>query len=69
MELRQLKYFIRVCSMGRAAVETGIVMSALRQQISKLEGELATRLVNRTPNGVVRTDAGVAFWGQAQLAF
>jgi len=71
MELRQLRYFIRVVelgSMGRAAAELGVVRSALSQQISRLEGELATRLLQRTTIGVVPTDAGVAFWRQAQLA-
>lgn len=71
MELRQLRYFVSVVengSMGKAALELGIVTSALSQQISRLESELATRLLRRTSSGVVPTDAGLAFWGQAQLA-
>lgn len=71
MELRQLRYFIRTVelgSMGRAAAELGLVTSALSQQISRLEGELATRLLRRTATGVVPTDAGLAFLHQAQLA-
>jgi LysR family tcuABC transcriptional regulator len=71
MELRQLRYFIRVVelgSMGRAAADLGVVTSTLSQQISRLEGELATRLLRRTTTGVVPTDAGFAFWRQAQLA-
>ncbi|KER67900.1 LysR family transcriptional regulator [Burkholderia cepacia] len=71
MELRQLRYFARVVelgSMGKAAAELGVVTSALSQQISRLEGELATRLLTRTAAGVVPTDAGVAFWRQVQLA-
>ncbi|MBW9336087.1 LysR family transcriptional regulator [Herbaspirillum sp. RU 5E] len=71
MELRQLRYFIRVVelgSMGRAAADLGVVTSALSQQISRLEGELSTRLLRRTTTGVVATDAGLAFWHQAQLA-
>ncbi|MFM2052728.1 MAG: hypothetical protein RL456_765 [Pseudomonadota bacterium] len=70
MELRQLRYFVRIVelgSMGRAAAELGVVTSALSQQISRLEGELATRLLQRTSTGVRPTDAGVAFWRQAQL--
>jgi LysR family tcuABC transcriptional regulator len=70
MELRQLRYFIRIVelgSMGRAAADLGVVTSALSQQISRLEGELSTRLLQRTSTGVVPTDAGVAFWRQAQL--
>jgi LysR family tcuABC transcriptional regulator len=71
MELRQLRYFVRVVelgSMGRAAADLGVVTSALSQQISRLEGELATRLLSRTATGVVPTDAGLAFLRQAQLA-
>ncbi|HEY4371028.1 MAG TPA: LysR family transcriptional regulator, partial [Burkholderiales bacterium] len=71
MELRQLKYFVRVVElggMGRAALDLGVVTSALSQQISRLEGELATRLLKRTSGGVTPTEAGLAFLRQAQLA-
>ncbi|MDW3682805.1 LysR family transcriptional regulator [Cupriavidus sp. CV2] len=71
MELRQLRYFVSVIehrSMGKAGLELGVVTSALSQQISRLEGELCTRLLQRTSTGVVPTDAGLAFWRQAQLA-
>ncbi len=71
MELRQMRYFVRVVemgSMGRAAAELGVVTSALSQQISRLEGELSTRLLQRSSRGVVPTDAGAAFLQQAQLA-
>jgi LysR family tcuABC transcriptional regulator len=70
MELRQLRYFVKVCesrSMGRAALELGVVTSALSQQISRLEGELSTRLLQRSSVGVLPTDAGLAFLQQAQL--
>ncbi|SNS87928.1 LysR family transcriptional regulator, regulatory protein for tcuABC [Noviherbaspirillum humi] len=70
MELRQLRYFVRVAelgSMGRAALDLGVVTSALSQQISRLESELSTRLLQRTSSGVVPTDAGLAFLHQAQL--
>ena len=71
MELRQMRYFVRVVemgSMGRAALDLDVVTSALSQQISRLENELGTRLLRRTSTGVVPTDAGLAFWHQAQLA-
>lgn len=71
MELRQLRYFVRVVeagSIGRAAQSIGMVTSALSQQISRLEGELSTRLLQRSASGVVPTDAGLAFFRQAQLA-
>ena len=71
MELRQLRYFVKVVEhggMGRAAADLGVVTSALSQQISRLESELSTRLLTRTSTGVVPTDAGLAFLRQAQLA-
>ncbi|MBQ0937132.1 LysR family transcriptional regulator [Ideonella paludis] len=71
MELRQLRYFVKVVEHGsfsQAAAALGVVTSALSQQISRLEGELATRLLQRTSKGVLPTDAGLAFWRQAQLA-
>jgi LysR family tcuABC transcriptional regulator len=70
MELRQFRYFVRVVelgSMSRAALDLGVVQSALSQQISRLEGELATRLLQRSSKGVVPTEAGLAFFREAQL--
>lgn len=71
MELRQLRYFVRVVelgSIGRAALDLELVPSALSQQISRLEGELATRLLQRTSKGAAPTQAGLAFFREAQLA-
>jgi LysR family tcuABC transcriptional regulator len=71
MELRQLKYFVRVVelgSMSRAALDLDLVQSALSQQISRLESELCTRLLQRSSKGVVPTEAGLAFFREAQLA-
>lgn len=71
MELRQLRYFVKVVEHGsfsQAAAALGVVTSALSQQVSRLEGELSTRLLQRTSKGVLPTDAGLAFWRQAQLA-
>lgn len=70
VELRQLRYFVRIVeagSMSRAALELDLVQSALSQQISRLEGELATRLLQRTPQGVTPTEAGLAFFHEARL--
>ena len=70
MELRQLRYFVRIVelgSMSRAALDLNMVQSALSQQISRLESELSTRLLQRTPRGVIPTEAGQAFFHQAQL--
>lgn len=71
MEIRQLRYFVRVVelgSLGLAARDLGVVTSALSQQISRLEGELSTRLLQRDARGAKPTDAGMAFYRQAQLA-
>ena len=71
MELRQLRYFVRVVelgSMSRAAIELDVVQSALSQQVARLESELATRLLQRSSKGVAPTEAGLAFFREAQLA-
>ena len=60
MELRQLRYFVRVVelgSMSRAALDLNLVQSALSQQISRLEGELSARLLQRSRKGVTPTEA------------
>lgn len=64
MELRQLRYFVRIIetgSMGSAAQDLDIGVSALSQQMSRLENELAIRLLQRTSRGVTPTNAGLAF--------
>ncbi|EEB8299641.1 tricarballylate utilization LysR family transcriptional regulator TcuR [Salmonella enterica subsp. enterica serovar Dublin] len=71
MELRQLRYFVRIIetgSMGSAAQDLDIGVSALSQQMARLENELAIRLLQRTSRGVTPTNAGLAFYSQAQLA-
>ncbi|EIN8257293.1 tricarballylate utilization LysR family transcriptional regulator TcuR [Salmonella enterica] len=71
MELRQLRYFVRIIetgSMGSAAQDLDIGVSALSQQMSRLENELAIRLLQRTSRGVTPTNAGLAFYSQAQFA-
>ena len=70
MELRQLRYLVRVIELGsisRAALDMELVQSALSQQISRLESELCTRLLQRSPKGVIPTEAGLAFFREAQL--
>lgn len=71
IEMRQLRYFVRVVelgSMSRAANDLHTVTSALSQQISKLEGEISTRLLERTTRGVMPTAAGLEFYREAQLS-
>jgi len=71
MELRQLRYFVRVVELGSiscAALDLQLVQSALSQQISRLKGELSTRLLHRTSKSTMPNDAGLAFFREAQLA-
>ncbi|CAM5339688.1 HTH-type transcriptional regulator GltC [Thauera mechernichensis] len=71
MELRQLRYLVRTIELGsisQAALDLGIAQSAISLQIQRLEGELSTRLLQRTATGVIPTDAGLAFLAHAQLA-
>ncbi len=70
MELRQLRYFVRIVElggMGRAALELGVATSALSQQINRLENELGVSLLTRQSKGAVPTEAGSAFYRKAQL--
>lgn len=70
MELRQLRYFVRVVELGsfsRAALDLNMVQSALSQQVGRLEGELSAQLLRRTRQGVTPTEAGLAFFAEAQL--
>ncbi|MBL8482557.1 MAG: LysR family transcriptional regulator [Rhodocyclaceae bacterium] len=71
MELRQLRYLVRTIELGsisQAALDLGVAQSAVSLQIQRLEGELSTRLLQRTPSGVIATDAGIAFLAHARLA-
>ncbi|GAA4342069.1 tricarballylate utilization LysR family transcriptional regulator TcuR [Pigmentiphaga soli] len=70
MEIRQLRYFVKIIehgSMGRAAAELGTTTATLSQQVSRLEGQLATRLLLRRATGVQATEAGLTLFQQAQL--
>ncbi len=70
MELKQLKYFVAVVdcgTMSQAAIQLDMVQPALSQQISRLETELSTRLLNRSNRGVSLTEPGVAFYREAVL--
>lgn len=62
MELRQLKYFIRVAeclNFSEAAKESCISQSTLSQQIKQLEQELCSELFLRNSRTVALTEAGV----------
>lgn len=61
MELRQLKYFIKVAetlNFSEAAKALCVTQSTLSQQIRQLEGELNTPLFTRNTHNVGLTEAG-----------
>lgn len=69
MEMRQLRYFVAIVdsgSLSRAAALVHIVQPALSQQMTQLEEELGTQLLQRSVKGVTPTDAGLAFYRHAQ---
>lgn len=69
MELRQLRYFVRIVELeglSRAAADLFIAQPALSQQIANLESELGVRLLNRSTKGVTPTDAGKVLYRHAQ---
>jgi len=70
MELRQIRYLIKVVEHGsyaRAAEALGITQSALTQSIAKLESEVGVKLLHRGRFGVSPTDAGEMLLGRAAL--
>lgn len=61
MEIRTLRYFLKVAELGsfsRAALDMRIAQPALSRQIRKLEDELGVTLLYRTGRGVSLTHAG-----------
>ena len=70
IEIRQLRYFVRIVDMGsfsRAAGDLHIAQSALSQHVAALEAEMNAVLLNRTTRGVQATDAGKSLYQHAQL--
>lgn len=69
MEIRQLKYFVRIVELGsvsRAAADLFVAQPALSHQISNLEEELKVKLLSRSVRGVTATEAGAVFYRHAR---
>lgn len=69
MELRQLRYFVRVAEtlhFGRAAAQEYVSQSVISTQIQLLETELGFRLFDRTSHHVALTPAGTVFLGEVE---
>lgn len=69
MELRQLKYFVKVAelkSFSEASRQLNITQSTLSQQIRQLEGELGVELLLRDSHHVRLSDIGQVFLPQAE---
>jgi DNA-binding transcriptional LysR family regulator len=71
MDLRQFRYFIEVAdrlNFTKAAKRLHISQPTLSQQIRALEQTLGAELLVRGSDGVVLTQAGIAFLGRARAA-
>ncbi len=69
MELRQLKYFVRIVELGsfsRAATDLFVAQPALSQRIGDLGSDLGVALLTRSVRGVTTTEAGEIFYRNAR---
>jgi DNA-binding transcriptional LysR family regulator len=71
MRLSQIRDFLAVVESGgirAAARKLGVSQPAITRSVRGLEAELHTRLLHRTPTGVVPTQSGRAFVARARAA-
>jgi LysR family transcriptional regulator, regulator of abg operon len=71
LRLRQIRDFVAVVESGSiraAARKLGVSQPAVTKSVRGLEAELHVRFLRRTPQGVVPTQSGRAFFARARLA-
>jgi DNA-binding transcriptional LysR family regulator len=69
LDLRLVRYFIAVAEcrhFGHAATELRIAQPSLSRQVRRLEQQVGTRLLDRTPQGTRLTEAGEVFLPRAK---
>jgi LysR family nitrogen assimilation transcriptional regulator len=65
----KMRYFAKIAELGsftRASSELGVAQPALSLHMRGLEEQLGVQLLNRTPRGVVATEAGQTLLSHAQ---
>ena len=71
MDLRQFRCFVRVVELGsiaRASLDLQVPRSSLDEDITLLQRTLSISLLQEMGDAVVPTEAGLAFFREAQLA-
>jgi LysR family transcriptional regulator, nitrogen assimilation regulatory protein len=69
MDVRQLRYFVKIAECGsfsRAAVELNVAQPALSQHVANVEAELGVKLLSRSTKGVALTECGETLLGHAE---
>jgi len=69
MDLEELRAFLAIVQTGSflsASLELGVSRGMLRRRVDSLESRVGVRLVDRTPKGVVATDAGTLLAAQGR---
>lgn len=69
MELRSLRYFVKIVELGslsRAAEALFVAQPSLSHQVAILEADLGVKLLDRSPRGVKATVAGLTLFRCAQ---
>lgn len=69
LDLLKIRYFARIAELGsftRASSELGVAQPALSLHVRTLEEQMGVQLLNRTPRGVVVTEAGQTLLSHTQ---